>query len=285
WHSLHSIGLFHVRKTLAGGGWGAAAWNVFFAGLYSFNGLLLGVVALLGALVQSRGKYPEAIRVILWWILPVFLLATMVGYTEAPGHVFTYLPALILLAAVFAGGLRRRPVLVAIVVVNLLAFWVWPARWDGVLWGTLRTRRELQEHDQQLCNSAQVVREHFRPDETILCHWNGDLLFGMRHFQFCLPEFANIRLDPDLAMVKPPGRELMMVKGGKTDFVSQIDLSRYRQVVFVVPAHLAGSQLAKLGELKDRAKRFALGKVDLYVVPGTDLLLRQFGLDQQPKPE
>ncbi|MCG3148857.1 MAG: hypothetical protein PCFJNLEI_02306 [Verrucomicrobiae bacterium] len=274
WKPLESIGRFHAHKTLLGGGVGAVGWNMFFAGLYSFNGVLLGSLAVV---CQLREHWGESERFLVWWGLPVFLLATMVGYTEAPGHVFTYLPALVLFAASFVGRRWGRMAilgLVAMVVGNIFVFWAWPAKWDGILWGTLRTARELREHDQQLCKAASRIREQFRPGETILCHWYGDLLFGIRHFQACLPEYENLRLDPDLAMVKPPGRDFMFTSNGRTEFVRSVDFRRYRQVVVVVPTHLSAMESAKFGSLEEVSEKIALGKIDLYVMSGSAEFLR-----------
>jgi hypothetical protein len=268
WRPLEAITRFHASKTLAGGGIAAAGWNFFFAGLYSFNGLWLATAAVLGAMTRWRGEFSDGRRMILLWCVPVFLLGTLVGYTEAPGHVFTYLPGLILLAASYLGGIARRTVRLglvgAICLVNVAVFFGWPSKWDNLLWSTVRTRRELAEHDQQLCQTAAVIREHFRPNETILCHRHGDLLYGIRHFQWVLPEYVQVRLDPDQATVRPAGRDLMLTHGRRTEFVSRVDFDQYRIAVFVVPRHLERVWAEQQLVIQEMAQRIVGEKVDLY---------------------
>ena len=143
----------------------------FFAGVYSFAGLTLGAVVLAWGVVARRWGRGGGGGVLILWVGPVFLLATLVGYTEAPGHVFTYLPGLILAVAMLATTVRFRVAMVAgLVLVNVVVFWLWPPGWDGVLWGTLRTRRELAEHDRQLRECVRAIEERYPAQSTVLCH-------------------------------------------------------------------------------------------------------------------
>jgi 4-amino-4-deoxy-L-arabinose transferase-like glycosyltransferase len=282
WQPLHRISHFHAHKTLLKGGQDAVIWNVFFAGLYCFDGLLLGMVILMAGLaLYCFGLTPErkksmleadglGWRTIAAWIVPIFLLATMVGYTEAHGHVFTYLPGLFLLTGYVMGRIdnsRLGACLVAMVcTVNVLVFLAWPTGWDGVLWGTARTARELRTHDERLEKSVTAIRQRYNPQETVVCHIHGDLFFGLRHFQLYLPEFRQIRLDPDLAMVNPPSRPVMGAMGGKTIFTAQADVTKYQTAILVAPGSLPIDSFHEYFDLA-AMKRIEDGGIDLYSVP------------------
>ena len=120
WQALHRIVGFQSGKTMAGSGWNALAWNLFFTALFCWNGLMLGVAVLVGALFYRAfgghaGRRHEwdcrnmiAVRILWLWILPMMLLGILVGYTETPGHVFTYLGGWLLVAAVIAAQLHGR---------------------------------------------------------------------------------------------------------------------------------------------------------------------------------
>jgi 4-amino-4-deoxy-L-arabinose transferase-like glycosyltransferase len=240
WSSLTTISQFHAHKTLLGGGLRGLVWNVFFAGLYCFNGLLLGVVSLPAALLVGNAENRTAYRFLLLWILPVFLLATLAGYTEAPGHVMTYLPGLLLMVGGAISQLPRKwsrtGMVIAIVAMNVFVFLAWPPGLDGVLWKTLRTNRELRTHDKQLEQCVVAVRKQFRPQDTVICFLRGNLLFGLRHFQFYLPEFEQVRVDPDRAMIRPTDRPLMANRDGKTVFVSKAAFGGKNNILLVHPS-------------------------------------------------
>jgi hypothetical protein len=232
--ALTQIAQFHAHKTLAVGGWQALLWNVFFAGLYCVNGIMLGALAL--PMAFRRDRNANALRHLAIWGAPVFLLAVAVGYSEAPGHVFTYLPCLLLLCG--AGVARtRRPALAAAAVCgfNLFVFLAWPRAWDPALWGTIPKARVLRAHDALIANTTRLIREQYRPDETILCHEHGDLFFGLRHFQIYLPEFPNYREDRDHAMVTPTNATLLRAWKGRLEYVERMDLTGKRVALLVVP--------------------------------------------------
>jgi hypothetical protein len=106
--------VFNAPATWAGGGWEALLWNIFFSALFCGNGLMLGVALLAGALVNRLVMNPErkrawdagnklAMQTLAMWLAPMMLLGMVVGFTKQPGYVLSYLPGLLLLAAVAAG--------------------------------------------------------------------------------------------------------------------------------------------------------------------------------------
>jgi hypothetical protein len=247
--ALRQTARFHGHKTLAGGGWNALSWNLFFSGLYCLNGMMLGVIGLPFAF--RRGGGGPAFRLLALWILPVFLLAVAVGYSEAPGHVFTYLPCLLLLCGVGLARLRTgTAVAVAVCAFNLFVFFAWPRAWDGALWGTIPTARALGEHDELMARTIRIVRERYNPQDTIICHNHGDLFFGLRHFQLYLPEFANYRMDHDGAMLGDPSKPMQRVWKGQLEFVAAIDMANVRNVLLFLPPGQKVDQFIKYWDVK-----------------------------------
>ena len=119
--------------------------------------------------------------------------------------------------------------------VNVLVFLAWPPAWSGVMWGTLPRRQVLVEHDRLVADTVALIRSRYNPSDTIILHEHGDLYFGLRHFQLYLPEFANYRIDPDLAMVPPPGKPLVCARGEDLIFVSEIPKTGWRYAIHVRP--------------------------------------------------
>ena len=232
--ALKQITQFHAHKTLLGGGWSALSWNVFFAGLYCLDGVMLGALALPFTFRHDCDR--GAFHLLALWLAPVCLLGVVVGYTEAPGHVFTYLPCLLLLCGIGLARVRARAVVVAAVCgFNLFVFLAWPLAWNNVLWGTVPTARMLRDQNALIVRTVRLIRQRYKPEETIICHGHGNLFFGLRHFQLYLPEFASYRTDHDEAMVVPVGKPLLRAWNGQLEFVDTIDLSGKNTLLLVMP--------------------------------------------------
>ena len=239
---LHSA--FNAPATFAGGGLDALVWNVFFVGLFSANGLMLAVVALLGALLyRARGMAAErkrqwgsdharALQLLAVWIGPMLLLATVVGFTKQPGYVLNFLPGLLLLAAVALAGHPKLAVIVC--AFNIFTFIAWPPAWDGVFCGVGRTARLLRNHQRETLETITNICSRYSPADTIICH-APDLYFGLRQFQMLLPEFDQYQLPFDPAMLTPPGKPMLAVRGGKLEFVAPGAWSDKRYALLLVP--------------------------------------------------
>jgi hypothetical protein len=240
---------FNAPATLVGGGWDAFTWNVFFAALFCWNGLILGAVLLVAGVVHRamcmtairRGewnnKHGHAMSVLAMWVLP-FVISGTVGFTKQAGYVLSYLPGLIMLAAVVAAHVRgsTKFALVTAVVcaVNIVAFACWPKDWDGVFFGTGLTARRIREHDRRMGELVTLIRQKYDPGDTIICHATGHLFFGLRLFQYYLPEFDQIQFRPDPAMLHSEERPFLAVKGGELTFVAA-DFINTGKVLLVVP--------------------------------------------------
>jgi hypothetical protein len=256
---------FNAPATLAGGGWNAFLWNVFFVGAYCWNGLILaGVVLVLAAV--SRGLRMDATRAGTWvgenslalqvlaaWIMPMILFATAIGFTKLPGYVLCFLPAWMLLAAAVVGQLRTVRmfcvVTVAACAMNVLAFLAWPQAWDAAFFHMGRTAREIRLHDEQLAKAIQVIRASYSPADTLICHARGYITFGMRHFQLYAPEYDEFDIETDLAMVSPVDRPMISAHKGRLEFVAGMNLTGKRIVVLVAPPGQDINRFAKAFDL------------------------------------
>lgn len=242
---------FNAPATLAGGGWEAFLINVSFVGVFCWNGLVLGVIPLAGALVyrvrrmspdrkrEWDGENALALQTLAAWIAPMILMATAIGFTKQPGYVLSYLPGLILLSAVAVAQIRKARWFVASTIAvcafNVWAFLAWPERWEGLFWGLGRAAKEIRTHDKELACTIEVVRTTFTPAEVAVCHVNEHLTFGMRQFGFYLPEFDHYEMAIDIAMVRPDDKPMMAVRDGRLEFVGSRAFSEKRAIVLIVP--------------------------------------------------
>jgi hypothetical protein len=253
---LRRVSAITASQKMMGGGWSAFQWNVTLVTIYCWNGLLLGVVLLIAGLlyrtftvnVERKRAWDREHRQALWvltlWIAPMIMLGTAVLFTEQPGHVLSYLPAWLLLAAVVAAQLRKRGAFVvtvaAVSVINAAAFLVWPTAWDGVLFGVGRTAREIRQHDRQLAETIRVMRAKFDPQQTVVCHpVAAHYLFGLRLFQLHAPEFEHYQMQIDPTIISPPGKPMLAARGGRTLLVAGLDRTGKRIALLVVPPGLS----------------------------------------------
>jgi hypothetical protein len=244
--------------TLAGGGWNAFATNLFFVCVYCWNGMLLAAVLVVGGLVYRAFKmspehkrlwtqqYRDVLPMLAVWIVPMMLLWT-VGVTRQPGHVLSYLPAWLLLAAITVAQLRRKwwfaVITLNICAINTLIFTVGPQSLEDKLLIIRRGAREIRDHDQQLTQAIQAIRSQCDPARTAIFHWNEHFLFGIRHFQYYLPEFdqyqlpsfAHPQMASDPLAVNAGGRPMMRAHNGRLEFVNGIDWTGKAESLLVVP--------------------------------------------------
>jgi len=240
----------NAPSTALVGGWDAIAWNLFFILVFCADGLMLGLVLLAGALIY-RVVWCDAPRKKEWtdeharalWMLAIWVISAMacgiIEFTRQPGYVLSYLPGLLILAAVAAAQLRKSSTFItvtaAVCLINASVFLAWPRDWDGVFFGLGRTAREIREHDTRLRRTVQLIRSRYLPSETIICHAQEYLSFGMRHFQLYLPEFDQYQLALDDAVVSPKGNPIQSVRDGRWQFVGGIEHGHKRVALLVVP--------------------------------------------------
>jgi hypothetical protein len=240
----------NALATFAGGGREALVQNIFFVGAACWNGLLVGAVLLAGALLyrvfamSREGKrqwdieHRLAMQVLAAWIVPMFLLGTVIGFTSQMGYVLSYLPGLLLLAGLVAAQLRRRWLFIAttaiVCVVNAVAFLAWLGSWDRVLQDAGLTARAIREHDAQMAKTVEIIRSRYGPADVIVCHAEY-YRFGFRHFQLYLPEFDHYQMWRDPTMLSPAGEPLWRARRGHLESVAGLDFSGKETALLVVP--------------------------------------------------
>jgi hypothetical protein len=250
-HAVHTAPL-----TWWGGGWNALVWNIFFTGVFCVDGLMFGGLVLAAALfyrvsgtrAQRKKTGGEenalAFHTLLVWVVSGATMGIAVSFMRLPGYVLNFLPGLILLAAAALASLRTRPtrimVLSIVCAVNMVTFLDWPARWDGMFFGLGRTAREIRNQDRTISKTVHIIREQFNPRDVVICHAIEYLPFGMRHFQYYLPEFDEYLLLLDKVMVAPNGRPMMSFRDGQLSFVAGLDIEGKRTIILIVPP---GTQL------------------------------------------
>ncbi len=240
----------NAPNTLLGGGGNAFLLNVFFMGVFVWNGLVLGAALLAGGLVyrvfladpEGKRVWDGENRLGLWflalWILPMMLL-WIVGVTRQPGHVLGFVPALLVLAAAAAAQLQRQWVFAFVTAivsfVNVVAFTAWPSPPDGVFFHAGQTARAIRQHDRELKRLIETIRARYDPADTIVCHAAWFPLLGLRHTQLYLPEFDQCQLQVDPTVLSLPGRSMMYVHGGRVEFANPFAWAEKRIVLLVVP--------------------------------------------------
>jgi hypothetical protein len=249
------IGRLHAAlnapDTLGGGGIEALLNNVAAVSRSCWNGLLLGAVVLVVALLyrilrmtaerksEWHRQHAHALSVLGIWVVPMMLLGTVIGFTKQPGYVLNYLPGWFVLTGAVAASLprarQRVATLAAICAVNVVVFTAWPPQWDGIFFGMGRTARDISEHDAQLSRIVATVRGSYSPKEAVICHADEYYLYGIRHFQLYLPEYDQYQLAIDMTTLHPPGKPMWRARDGCLEFVDKLPVDGGKEIVLFVP--------------------------------------------------
>jgi hypothetical protein len=215
-----SGGLNDYLEALGGGGGVVAeesplfsaaelALNVGRMALYLGYGTLLAAIPLLWggwALARNARKLLADRRawVFFLWIAPAFAFYIFV-HLRQHGHIFTFLPAVILLAALAVmelakrlGKTEARQVMIGrvltgtLVVVNALFFLLAPASLLGSSQVPLQTpsRQTIQSRDALLEEHIAYVQAHFDPAETVILAGG----YNYRHPEYYLSDFQETDL-------------------------------------------------------------------------------------------
>jgi len=266
WEIVRRHAALNASVSALGGGGAALAQNASWVGMFCLNGLMLGAVLLAAALLYRVAgleagrkqawdrEHASALSLLAAWIVSGILFG-VIGVTNQPGYVLTYLPGLLLLAAVAAARLKKPAayagVAAAVCLVNAGTFLSWPQRWDGFFWGAGRTARVIREHDAELERLAALIRDRYAPSQAFLCHCGEHFYLGFREFEVCLPGYEQYEMVDDPTMLTPPGKPRMRLRDGKLGFVSGIGTDAPPVAVLVVPP---GWRLSRFRRFLDVSK-------------------------------
>ena len=179
--------------------------NVGRLGIYVGYGLLLGTIPLLWGVLplvrQARAHLMDRRAwVLLMWVAPAAGFYVLV-HLRQHGHIFTFLPALILLASLATMKLGQhlgkanlaQPLAVilvaAVVITNALFYFLAPPSLFGSERLPLRTPtwQSIVQRDRDLGERIAYIKSHFAPEHTIVLAGGLDFRhpdFYLREFQF-----------------------------------------------------------------------------------------------------
>jgi hypothetical protein len=202
------------------------------------------------------------------WIVPMVTFGVVV-ITVMPGYVLCYFPSLAILAGLalsrLAGRIARalslcKPyglgIVIGVITLANVAMFLLPPKQTTWLRANLPlTATHIRDHDRQLGGWFQAIRKRFRPDEILICHEGQSYFWGIRQFEYHLPEYENCLLTTDSALLPPLDKKLWVAKDWHVDFVDRLDGRGRKELILVVPL---GSSLDAFTNALDvaRAKRW-----------------------------
>jgi hypothetical protein len=270
-----------VRKdaplTPFGGGHGILVRNLAFIVVTCWIGLL-GAALLAGmeglswlagkgskmAPIAGRG---EQLRFLVFWIVPIVLFGIVV-YTVMPGYVLAYFPGLAILVALVLSRLVGKidrvsgrqnsyglmVVIAVIALVNGAVFLLPPQKTTWLRANLPQTAADIREHDQQLGRWFQAIRERFRTDEAVICHYRQLYYYGFRQFEYYLPEYENWLLTVDRALRPPFNQKLWCARNHQVEFMDQFEIRGHKTLVLVVPPWGAVDEFASVLDIRNAKK-------------------------------
>ncbi len=175
-------------------------------------GLLLGELFLIWGAYRLIRHGRDVLRDRRTWVITLWMLPSVFFYIfihlRQPGHIFTFLPALLLITAFLivdaAQWLSARlkflsplyGLTTAVLVVNILFFLFAPAQLLGSNRLTLQTPgwQSIHQRDEYLGERLPAIRTHFDPQTTVVL--GGDYYF--RHVDYYLRNYQITSLSYDL---------------------------------------------------------------------------------------
>jgi hypothetical protein len=219
-----------------------------------------------GAIASRR----EALQFVAWWVVPMVMFGIVV-ITVMPGYTLCYFPGLAILAGLalcrLVGRIERvldgrghhglLMVVGGITVINVTVF-LFPRQETTWLRANLpQTAADIREHDRQLDRWFQAIRERFRPAEAVICHHGQSYFYGLRQFEYYLPEYENWLLTTDRALRPPFNQKLWCARNHRVEFTDRFEPRGHTTLILVVPP---GASVDEFGPVLDvhRAKKWEI---------------------------
>jgi hypothetical protein len=216
------------------------------------------------ATIANRG---EELWFLTMWIVPMIAFGLAV-YTVMPGYILCYFPGIAILAAWAISRLvaridlafkRQRPyglvtVIAGISLINSAVFLLPPGETTWLRGNLPLTATEIRNHDDQLNQWFQAIREKFRPDEAVICHYGQSYFYGFRHFQYHLPEYENWLLTTDTAIRSPFNHMLWRARNHEVEFMDQFEPRAHKTLILVVPPGYSVDEFAPVLDIHNAKK-------------------------------
>jgi hypothetical protein len=178
-----------VSYTLWGGGITNAVESASLLALSCWAGLLLAGLLAGAEIVRrllrkdlSARTYSDQLWLLGLWIVPAISFGVII-YTLMPGQVLSFFPALAVLTGLAIAKLRGgAALLIGAVVVNAGAFLFEPRLLLLPL-----SQPAIRAQDERLASACAAIRTRYAPADVVLCHRQEYFHWGMRQFQYCLP--------------------------------------------------------------------------------------------------
>ena len=229
----------------------------------------------------SYVRYHDQLWLLAVWIVPMVALG-FAAFTTMPGYVLNYFPAVAILAGFAVTRLvgRIAPVghqyrlvlglaIACITMINSAVFLLPPQYTQALRAGLPLNTAHIREHDQQLARWFQAIRQTYRPDEVVICHYGQSFLWGFRHFQYYLPEYENVLLTPDRALPPPLDKALWCATNRSVEFISKFEPRGRRKLLLVVPPGGSVELFAKAFDVTSARKWNISEGAPLYILTTT----------------
>jgi hypothetical protein len=169
------------------------------------------------------------------------------------------------------GGRRFYALVTAITgiaVVNGAVFLLPPQKTAWVRAKLPLTAADIREHDQQLRRWFLAIRERFRTDQVVICHYHQLYYYGFRQFEFYLPEYENWLLTVDRALRPPFNQKLWCARNDQVEFMDQFEVRGQKTLVLVVPPWGSVDEFASVLDIRNAKKWDIPDSAPLYTLAG-----------------
>jgi hypothetical protein len=124
--------------------------------------------------------------------------------------------------------------------------------------------REIRDHDAQLAECLQAIRQGWPEKDVVVYHYYEDFYWGFRQFEYHLPEYRNVLLVTDVSLPPPLSTKIWLGRERQTTFESEVPIPDETDIILVVPAG------ESLGIFKSQ---FDVGRAKLVLEAGARLYL------------
>ena len=207
----------------------AVGWGMGLAGV-------IALAELIRALGRREASWSRAWCFLTIWIAPAVLTGIGLLYTSMPGYVLNYFPALAVVAgvALVRSAERLRLPLAAVgTVVGIAGVAVFLGGGRAAFCGRGMTVGEIRQHDSELQECVEFIRARYRPEDVVIYHDAQWFYWGLRQFQYHLPEYEQWLLTPDRGLPGPLAGKLWRTSGWLLEFKDEVQMAEGKRALLV----------------------------------------------------